>query len=80
MTIVELTTFLGWTTIINFAILIISTIILLMCKKCAASIHTKMFNLKEEDVLTAYFDYLARYKILVLVFNLAPYIALRIMG
>jgi len=42
------------------------------------SIHASMFKLEQEDLSKAYFRYLANYKILVIVFNLVPYLALRI--
>jgi hypothetical protein len=38
-----------------------------------------MFGLEDADLSRAYFQYLAQYKILVFVFNLMPYLALRIM-
>jgi hypothetical protein len=41
-------------------------------------LHAKMFGLSEEDLSRAYFQYLAQYKIAIFVFNLAPYLALRI--
>jgi hypothetical protein len=37
-----------------------------------------MFDLAEADLSRAYFQYLAQYKILIFVFNLMPYLALRI--
>ncbi len=43
-------------------------------------LHAAMFNLSEEDVSRAYFRYFAHYKLLIVVFNLAPYIALRIVA
>jgi hypothetical protein len=36
--------------------------------------------LSEVDLLRAYFQYMAQYKIVVLVFFLAPYVALKLMG
>jgi len=41
-------------------------------------IHGKMSGLDETDLSRAYFQYLAQYKIVFFVFNLVPYIALRI--
>jgi len=39
-----------------------------------------MFSLPEEDLSRAYFQYLAQYKIVVVVFNFVPYLALRILS
>ena len=44
-----------------------------------SKIHGGMFGLEEADLSRAYFQYLAQYKIMVFVFNLMPYLALRIM-
>jgi hypothetical protein len=37
-----------------------------------------MFGLGEADLSRAYFQYLAHYKIAILVFNLIPYVAVRL--
>ncbi len=39
-----------------------------------------MFGLDEKDLNRAYFQYLAQFKILIIVFNVTPYIALKLMG
>jgi hypothetical protein len=44
-----------------------------------SKIHGNMFGLEEAELSRAYFQYLAQYKILLFVFNLMPYLALRIM-
>jgi hypothetical protein len=44
-----------------------------------SKIHGSMFDLDDTDLSRAYFQYLAQYKILIFVFNLMPYLALRIM-
>jgi hypothetical protein len=41
-------------------------------------LHAKMFGLSEENLSRAYFQFLAQYEIAIIVFNLAPYLALRI--
>ena len=41
-------------------------------------IHRKMFGLSEEVLSKEYFRYLANYKIAIFIFNLVPYLALRI--
>ena len=43
-------------------------------------LHGRMLGLSEDDLSRAYFQYLAQYKIAVFVFNLAPYLALRIVA
>ena len=41
--------------------------------------HGKMFGLSEADLSRQYFQYVANYKIAIVVFNLVPYIALVLM-
>jgi hypothetical protein len=46
----------------------------------AVNLHTKMFALSEEDILRAYFQYLAQYKIAALVLSVVPYASLKMMS
>jgi len=80
MTIETLTELFGWITVINMGLLIFSTVMLLLMKGIAIKMHSKMFSIDEKDLNRMYFDYLGRFKILVIVFNLTPYIALKIIG
>lgn len=79
MDIQNLAIFFGWTSVVSMVILTVSSLMLLALKDIIAPRHAKMFGLKQADVLKIYFDYLGRFKALVIVFNIAPYIALRIM-
>ena len=49
-------------------------------RTAVSNIHSKMFGLDSKDVLKAYFHYLANYKIAIIIFNLVPYFALKLMG
>lgn len=71
--------FLGWSTLINFTFLLITTLAIMFFKESIIKIHSELFNLNKEDLGRAYFNYIALYKILIIVFNLVPYIALKIM-
>lgn len=73
-----LTTFLGWCSVINIGVLFFSTFMVVLFRDLAVSIHSKMFDLDEAELPKLYFSYLASYKTATLVFNLAPYIALKI--
>ena len=75
-----LTAFLGWCSVINIGLLTLASIFLVLIHGPISKIHAKMFGLSEEDISRAYFQYLAQYKIAILVFNLVPYIALKIMA
>lgn len=74
-----LATFLGWCTVINFAVLALAAIGITSLRAMIVGIHSRMFGMAEPDLMRAYFQYLANYKIAILVLNLAPYIAVKAM-
>ena len=75
-----LTVFLGWCTVINLAMLIISTVIYALFKNSIAKLHGMLFNINEEDINLIYYKYLGGYKIGIILLNLVPYIALKVMN
>lgn len=80
MRVEQLTEMLGWSLLINTLVLLLSTMGLIGLRKSISRIHKGLFDVNEVDLGRAYFQYLAQYKIAILVLNFAPYLALRIMG
>ena len=80
MTIESLTELLGWASVINIGILVFSTLAVITVRVSITEIHSKIFGLDEQDLGRAYFQYLAQYKIAIIVLNVTPYIALKIMA
>lgn len=80
MTLDTLTAFLGWCTVINIAVLIVSTLVITAFKQSILTLHSKMFGLISADLPMVYFNYLGNYKIAIYILNLVPYIALKIMA
>ena len=80
ITISQLTELLGWASVINIGYLLLATIILIFAGGPVSSIHSKMFNIDEKELSSKYFDFLANYKIVTLVFTVTPYVALKIMS
>ena len=76
----QLTELLGWVSIINISFLILTTLSIVLMREKISSIHSNMFGINKEDLSKIYFNYLANYKILSLVFCVAPYVSLKIMG
>ena len=74
------TEFFGWTTAINFVLLAVSTIAVIVMRGSISRIHGRMFGLESVDLSRAYFQYIAQYKIAIIVFSLTPYIALKLMA
>jgi len=75
-----LTAFFGWCAIINIALLTLASIMLAVMRGPVSQLHARMFGLSEEDLSRAYFQYLAQYKIAILVLALIPYIALKMVA
>ena len=72
--------FFGWCSIINISILTISALFIIIGRQMALNYHKKLFNLNNEYLERAYFQYLAQYKIITIIFNIVPYFALTIMS
>ena len=75
-----LTQFFGWCAVINIGFLLLATFFLAYMRNFALKVHTKMFALSEDDVLRAYFQYLAQYKIAAFILSVVPYISLKLMA
>ena len=80
MTIESLTTFLGWCCVINIGVLLFSTLIMIVMQDLAAKIHSGLFQVKPEELPIIYLQYLGNFKIAIILLNIVPYIALRIMA
>ncbi|MBY6084548.1 DUF6868 family protein [Ruegeria arenilitoris] len=78
MTPETLAAFFGWMTVLNFAVLLMSTLMVVALQDRIAAIHSRMFQMEKAEVRKAYFKYLANYKILTLIFCLMPWIALKL--
>ncbi len=80
MTVETIRAFLGWCTVINIGVFMLQSILIIAVRGTASRIHGKMFNLDEKYTSQAYFQYLGQYKIAIIVFNIVPYFALKVMG
>ena len=80
ITIDAITAFLGWCSVINIGVLLLTTILLIILKDPIVNIHSKLFGLSRDDLPLIYFQYIANYKIAIIIFNLVPYIAMKLMN
>ena len=71
--------FLGWCAILNITIFSFSALMVVVFSKQVSFLHAKFFNIEKEGILYVYFQYLALYKIFIIVFNIGPYLALELM-
>lgn len=76
----KLQTFLGWCTTINFGLLFIGIVQITLIADWASELHSQMFGIDPQFARQTYFLYLAFYKLAIIIFNLMPYLALRIMS
>ena len=72
--------FLGWCSVINLGMLIISTIMLTIMRSWVVKIHASLTAVSEAELPRIYIEYLGNYKILIIVFNVVPYLSLRLMA
>lgn len=72
----QLTEFFKWMTIINIGLLLFSTFAVMALKSLMVNMHTKLFGVSETQISVAVYAYLGLFKVLIIVFNIVPYIAL----
>ena len=75
-----ITQFLGWCTVINMAILAFIALFLMTMRDTAIRMHSRMFGVSEADLPRIFYQYMANYKILMVVLNFVPYLALKMMA
>jgi hypothetical protein len=75
-----ITSFLGWCSVINTITLLTATLMLSVMRNTISAIHSKMLGINQEALPMAYMQYLGNYKIAILMLNIVPYVALKIMN
>ena len=78
MDITTLTSFLAWCLAINLGLYILSIIFVTVFKDFTMSLHKKFFDLDDAYLSKAYFEFMGRYKMIIIFFNLVPYLVLRL--
>ncbi|AGH81165.1 hypothetical protein PCNPT3_06115 [Psychromonas sp. CNPT3] len=74
-----ITAFFCWCTLINLSFLILSVLFIYLFRSFAMHTHTQLLDIKASELPTLYFKFLAHYKLGIILFNLVPYIALKLM-
>ena len=78
MDIETVTAFFMWCSIINIALLLLSTLMCVCLANFAHRIHSKWFSISREAFNIAIYSFLGLYKVLIITLNIIPYIALKI--
>ncbi len=69
-----------WMTILNFGLLTFYFLFFVFFRKFIYRLHGRWFKMTEKEISSALYKTFAFYKIIVIVFNLVPYIALKIIA
>ncbi|MDP6903630.1 MAG: hypothetical protein QF406_04210 [Verrucomicrobiota bacterium] len=78
ITIENLRTFLGWCTILNMGILVVWSLAFVFARDLVFKVHTRWFRISEERFDEIHYTLMGYYKLAVFLFNLAPYLVLRL--
>ena len=78
MDLAKLQDFFLWCMLVNTAVYAVTAIAVLVFRKFVYIIHEKIFGLDEKAVNESIHRYLATFKLLVTIFNFAPWIAIMI--
>ncbi len=79
MTIEQLTELFKWITVVNVVIFVLSSILVMTFKGVIEKIHGKMFGIDKNNISAIVYGYLGLFKVLIIVFNIGPYVALVLM-
>ncbi|MCG2659358.1 MAG: hypothetical protein L6437_03815 [Kiritimatiellae bacterium] len=80
MDITTVRAFFMWCTIMNGGLLILSSLILVFAGDWVHQMHSKWFPMPRETFNVVIYSFLGLFKIVILVFNVVPYVALLIIG
>jgi hypothetical protein len=80
MTLEVIRSALAWCTVINLGLLLWWFLFFSLAHDWTYRMHSKWYNISVDKFDTIHYAGIAFFKILVLVFNLVPYLALRIVG
>ncbi len=80
MTVELIAAMLGWCTLINFGLLIWWFLFATIAHDWTYRLHTKWFKISQERFDAIHYSLMGIFKMGVIVFNLVPYLALRIVA
>ena len=74
ITMQTLANFFGWMLLINFIVLLLAAGAVTLLRPWVVSVHARMTGVDAAALPAQYFQFMANYKIAVIMLNLAPYI------
>ncbi len=80
MTVEMIRAFFGWCTLLNWGMMFIFLIFITLGRSWTYRLHGRMFNVPPEEIGKILYTVMVGYKAAVFVFNLVPYLVLRIIA
>ena len=80
MDISQITAVFGWMLLINIAFYTLAAGFIIFARVWTSKLEARITGIPAEEWPKLFIDYLSRYKIAIMVFNLAPWLALLIVG
>ncbi|NNE88197.1 MAG: hypothetical protein HKN27_08985 [Silicimonas sp.] len=78
MTMAEVTAVFGWMLVINVAVYTLAAVMIIFARDWTAKLEARITGVPAKEWPRLFIAYLSRYKIAIMVFNLAPWLALRV--
>jgi len=69
-----------WCTVFNAGLLVLTSVMCIYAGDWVYGMHSKFFSISRETFNVAIYSFIGLYKILVIVFNVIPYVVLLIVG
>ena len=80
MNIETLATFFGWCTVINFGLLLLAVVVWIVIKDAISKFAATLFGVTNEEMKASFLRVLLQYRAAIVILNLVPYIALKVMA
>ncbi len=75
-----LAAFFGWCTVINFAILLVAVLFSSVFHEGVGKLNARIFGVPTEEAKATWFRVFQQYRLALVVLNVVPYLALKIMS
>jgi hypothetical protein len=80
MAIADLRSVLGWCTVIDYTLLIFWFVAFVLAHDWLQRLHGRWFSIQEEKFDAIHYTLMAVFKLLIFMFNLVPYVSMRIIA
>ena len=74
-----LTALFGWMLLINLGLYLLAVVAIFALRDWVIATHSRMFGLDPQQIPLQLYLYLARYKLAIIMLNLVPYLALKLL-